>query len=65
MKAYTVTFTDAPSKPGRHNRSTYKSACVIAKTAVQAVSLAESYRVKHWPKMHVEEVRLDDNLVIM
>lgn len=65
MKAYNVSFTNAPSGPGRHSRHVYRSAVVIADTVSEAGDLADAYCRKHWPKLHLEEIRLDDDTVIM
>jgi hypothetical protein len=63
-KAFSVSFSNVKG-PGRSHRGTYKSACVIATSPMEAAKLAEDYQKKHWPKLFVEEIRLDDNLVIM
>lgn len=65
MKAYNVSFTNAPAGPGRHSRHVYRSAVVIAENVIKASMLAEAYSRKHWPKLHLEEIRLDDDTVIM
>jgi hypothetical protein len=65
MRAYSVSFSNAPTGPGRRHRATYKSAVVIAEGAIKAADLAEACGRRHWPKLHLEEIRLDDNTVIM
>lgn len=64
MRAYNVSFTNAPAGPGRSHKAEYKSAVVIAGDVIEASQLAEDYGRKHWPKLHLEEIRLDDDTVI-
>jgi hypothetical protein len=65
MKSYSVTFTDdPPSKHRHHNRREYRTACVIAEGPLSAAAMADAYCKKHWPKLHVEEIRLEDDIVI-
>lgn len=65
FKAYTVSFTNARPGPGRHHSATYQTACVIAVSPADAAAKAERYGKVHWPKLYLEEVRLDDNVVIV
>jgi hypothetical protein len=65
FKAYTVSFTNARPGPGRHHRATYQSACVIAVSPADAAAKAERYAKVYLPKLYLEEVRLDDNVVII
>lgn len=64
MRAYNVSFTNAPAGPGRSHKAVYKSAVVIADSVSEAGDLAEAYVRKNWPKLHLEEIRLDDDVVI-
>lgn len=63
MKAYSVTFTNCKG-PGRSHSATYRTAVVIAESPMEAAGIAEEYRVKRLPKLFLEEIRLDDDLVI-
>jgi hypothetical protein len=65
LRAYDVTFTDNPPGPGRHHRSNYKSAVIISFTVADASRVADEYCKRKWPTMHVEEIRLGDNHVII
>jgi hypothetical protein len=65
FKAYTVSFTNARPGPGRHHRATYQTACVIAVSPADAAAKAERYAKVYLPKLYLEEVRLDDNVVII
>jgi len=65
FKAYTVSFTNARPGPGRHHRATYQTACVIAVSPSDAAAKAERYAKVYLPKLYLEEVRLDDNVVII
>lgn len=66
MKAYSVSFTDDVPGRGRHYKPRqYRTACVIALSATDAGAKAERYCKKYWPKLHVEEIRLEDELVII
>jgi hypothetical protein len=65
LRAYDVTFTDNPSGPGRHHRSNYKSAVIISLTVADASRTADEYCKRKWPTMHVEEIRLENNHVII
>ena len=64
-RAYSVSFTNAPPGPGRHSRWTYRTAIVIAVSPLDAAEKSERYCKTHWPKMHVEEIRLENDLVIV
>ena len=66
IRAYTASFTDAKPGPGRSHKATYLTACVIATGVEDASAKAERYCKTHLsPKMYVEEIRLDENLVII
>jgi hypothetical protein len=64
LKAFSVTFASVKG-PGRSNGGEYKTACVIATGPMDAAAKAEIYQAKNWPKLFVEEILLNDNLVIM
>lgn len=67
MKAFEVSFTNAKGSGhrGRSNKAVYKSAVVIAADVMEAGRLASEYCAKYLPKLFVEEIRLDDDTVIM
>lgn len=65
MKAYTVSFTNARPGPGRSHKATYRTACVIAVSPMDAAAKADRYCKAHWPKLHVEEIWLAENVVIL
>ena len=66
-QAYSVSFTTRPTTgPGRHHKvSKYETACVIATSVSDAGEQAERYCKAFLPKFHVEEIRLDDDTVII
>ncbi len=70
MKAYSVTFTNDGPGPGRRHDCERRSAVVVAEDVMQAgqksILFLQSEGAKGWPKgMYVEEIRLDDDLVIL
>jgi hypothetical protein len=64
LKAFSVTFASGKG-PGKRHQREYKTACVIATGPMDAAAKAEIYRAHNWPKLFVEEILLDDDLVIM
>ena len=64
LKAYTVSFTNVKG-PGRRHSGTYQSAVVIADNVMAAGELANEYQKAHFPKLFVEEIRIENDLVIM